>query len=772
MPSKHALLIANAAFRHSELQRLSAPPEDVQDLKAVLEDPEIAGFDTVELKMDASVVDVQRAIGRLFRDRRQDDLLLFYYSGHGLLSPDGEFYLAVTETDPEAPWAGSLDEHFLRREMDRSASHRQILILDCCHSGAMIPDGMTARNAGVAPKITKETFDPSGHGRFIMTATTAELMAFEQDGRSLYTRYVVEGLRTGAAAPDRDEITITDLHDYVRTRVVEDTAAPMRPQLWRDAQTNPAPLTIARNPRPRKPLPADIVDMLWGPDAHRAHSAAVILIGHLQGTDNWLSAEAERVLRQRLEKTDDLSVLVADPIRAALAAGWAVSRPAESVRAGTARGTDAAPLRVERPAPGNRGAIVDPSDLGAQDGNNRRRWMIGSGAFLIFAALGGIGVLLSDLGGDTRPPGVVQPDSTALGPTELNQLAPPAPPPPMPSEPSDVPGATEELTPEEIEEVRAILDHIFWELGVRYEDLGIDVATADGAQDAWTIDATNMVLEMLDMPEVQALDRPTLEILRELGVAFAESLTSPAAPPGPAPIQDCDVCPELSRIYGGTFLMGSPEDEEGRDDDEGPQRSVTVESFALGRTEVTFDQWAACVADGGCRSNPEPDDRGWGRADRPVINVSWEDAQEYVQWLSGKTGETYRLPSEAEWEYAARGGTDTPYPLGSEITQGQANFGGSAGGSAEVGSYNRGYSWLPDMRGNVWEWMQDCYRDGYDGAPSDGSAWENATCERRVLRGGSWLSDADALRSAARDGYYPDVRTEDVGFRVARTLAP
>ncbi|BDI04264.1 SUMF1/EgtB/PvdO family nonheme iron enzyme [Sphaerotilus microaerophilus] len=145
-------------------------------------------------------------------------------------------------------------------------------------------------------------------------------------------------------------------------------------------------------------------------------------------------------------------------------------------------------------------------------------------------------------------------------------------------------------------------------------------------------------------------------------------------PPQPQPLavgqrfRDCDddSCPWMVVLPAGSFMMGSPESEPGRDDDEGPQHRVKVASFAVGQYEVTFRQWDACVGAGGCKH--KPGDEGWGRGQRPVINVSWSDAQQYVKWLSGKTGQTYRLPSEAEWEYAARAGTITPYAFGESLT--------------------------------------------------------------------------------------------------------
>jgi len=184
--------------------------------------------------------------------------------------------------------------------------------------------------------------------------------------------------------------------------------------------------------------------------------------------------------------------------------------------------------------------------------------------------------------------------------------------------------------------------------------------------------------------------------------------------------KDCAECPEMVVIPAGTFIMGSPKSEAQRNSDEGPQHPVSVPAFALAATEVTFAQWDACVLASGC--SHWPDDRGWGRGNRPVINVSWEDSREYLRWLNQTTGAEYRLPSEAEWEYAARATTLTRFHTGGCITTGQANFFGAnpargcpegefRGKTTEVGSFALNAFGLFDMHGNVWEWVADCWNN-------------------------------------------------------------
>ncbi len=245
--------------------------------------------------------------------------------------------------------------------------------------------------------------------------------------------------------------------------------------------------------------------------------------------------------------------------------------------------------------------------------------------------------------------------------------------------------------------------------------------------------------------------------------------------------RDCPVCPEVVVVPAGSFLMGALASEEGYDDTEGPQVEVTIaQPLAVGVYEVTFAEWNACVSNGGCNGF-RPDDAGWGRRRQPVIDVSWADAQAYVRWLAEETGRAYRLPSEAEWEYATRAGTQTPFHFGRTITPPQANYdalyiyGGGWKGldrrrTIPVGSFLPNTFGLYDVHGNAWEWTQDCWNSDHSEALRDGRARTSGDCSRRILRGGSWIFSPKVLRSASRHGYASDYRYFHVGFRVARTL--
>ena len=249
--------------------------------------------------------------------------------------------------------------------------------------------------------------------------------------------------------------------------------------------------------------------------------------------------------------------------------------------------------------------------------------------------------------------------------------------------------------------------------------------------------------------------------------------------------QDCSDCPEMLVVPAGSFRMGCVSGQYCFDSELPVHRVTHLQPFALSKHEITFGQFDTCVADGGC-GRYSPDDRGWGRGSRPVLNVSWEEAQAYVSWLSGVTGESYRLPSESEWEYAARAGSETLYSWGNEIGSNRMNCGfihmvtgaryGDCGDAydytAPVGSFPPNAFGFHDMLGNVSEWVEDCWNSSYEGAPSDGGAWLRGDCSQRVLRGGSWSRNPVFMLSRTRIRDTAGVRSSRNGFRVARKLTP
>jgi formylglycine-generating enzyme required for sulfatase activity len=240
---------------------------------------------------------------------------------------------------------------------------------------------------------------------------------------------------------------------------------------------------------------------------------------------------------------------------------------------------------------------------------------------------------------------------------------------------------------------------------------------------------------------------------------------------------------EMVSIAGGTFLMGSPNSERGRNDSESPQHRVTVAPFFMGKYAVTQAQWKAVASFPKVSRDLNPDPSQFKGANRPVEYITWEEAAEFCARLSKKTGRDYRLPSEAEWEYACRAGTATPFYFGETMTSDLANYdskytyasgpkGQYRGETVPVRSFPPNAFGLYDTHGNVWEWCADPWHDNYSGAPSDGSVWEaGGNEERRVVRGGAWCFSPRLCRAACRSKHVAGIRVFYAGFRVAVSFA-
>ncbi|AMW82599.1 formylglycine-generating enzyme family protein [Pseudomonas yamanorum] len=263
-----------------------------------------------------------------------------------------------------------------------------------------------------------------------------------------------------------------------------------------------------------------------------------------------------------------------------------------------------------------------------------------------------------------------------------------------------------------------------------------------------------------------------------------------ASPPAPgSTFKDCKDCPEMVVLPAGSFTMGTPEGEVGREPDEGPLHTVTfARPLAMGRFQILASEWETYVRQSGNRT-PDGDandgsDCKAGKpgypqgARQPAVCMGWDDVQQYVAWLSKKTGKHYRLQSEAEREYGARAGSTGPFPFpfdaeGQYSIAKHANTYGPADGftyTSPAGSFPANAFGLYDMHGNVWEWTQDCFNDSYNGAPADGSAWMTGDCEVHQIRGNDWSSAPVFSRSGNRNHTIPNDRQNWLGFRVVREL--
>ena len=273
-------------------------------------------------------------------------------------------------------------------------------------------------------------------------------------------------------------------------------------------------------------------------------------------------------------------------------------------------------------------------------------------------------------------------------------------------------------------------------------------------------------------PPAKAAPAPAPAVAVPAAAPAAAAASAPAPAKGVAAgadIKDCPACPPLVAIPAAPFTMGSNTS----DPSEKPAHQVTVDApFAIGRYEVSVQQWNACAAAGACQKIAVP---VGASPTAPMRDVSWDDAQQYVKWLGAISGKPYRLPTEAEWEFAARGGTTTRYWWGHDMKGGNSSCEGCGEPWSEerpppAGSFPANPFGLNDMNGSVWEWVQDCWHSTYKGAPADGSAWVDGNCQARVIRGGSWRENGSYMLSTTRFKYDASVRQSQNGFRVARSL--
>ncbi|AXS39292.1 SUMF1/EgtB/PvdO family nonheme iron enzyme [Breoghania sp. L-A4] len=718
MGEKHALLIGMDFFQDERLSRLLAPKDDVYALRETLLASKIGAFSSAEVLFNSELVAVQRALHQLFDERAPDDLLFLYYTGHGLIDTDGALHLSLHNSDARTPSIGSLEAEFVRKRMRASHAEAQIVVLDCCHSGAFMGGAKRGANE---PAVTAQTFDTEGRGHYILSACTATEFAFEagqlREGdpdarpRSIFTECFVQGLKTGDAAPQSDTITIDALYHYTRARVLERNM-PMDPQRWISGGSGE--LVVARNPEVRVPVPDELrKELLEGSKFGRLGAVAELRKMLDAGEASYTARQAREILEEGLR--DPEWVEVERAIQAALCG----HNSTPSVKLG--------PVEHEK-----------------SRSLNALLWASGGGAacLLLFATAALIS--WTDL---QRQFWSVVGASADVRRTELDANAP-------------------------REAIR-----------MRAEELPLTVAIPTS--------------ELAKVPTV------TLYQSSQVGpdgntriIAWSDPATLPDLAVLREQLPDGTYAPEMIVVPVGNFMMGSPQSEDQRSDDEddtpgpgGSQVKVTfTQRFAIGKTEVTFAQWDACVADGGC--NMDAADDVWGRGDQPVIKVSWEDAQSYVAWLNkklvGDENGPYGLPSEAQWEYAARARTTTPFWIGKTISTEQANYNGDDvygdGAKGEyrkktipVGSLNAPNPWgLHDVHGNVWEWVQDVYIDSYAGLPTDGTprllSSKDAASADRVLRGGSSNFDPGGLRSANRLWLQPVIRSENLGFRLSRTI--
>jgi formylglycine-generating enzyme required for sulfatase activity len=678
MASKHALLIGVSTYGEG-LTAIPSARLDVAALAEVLRDPQLGGFpsEQVVVLQDPQRTPMERAVAELFANRAADDLLLLYFSGHGFRDDQRQLLLSCSESTkskqgkPE-PYS-TVKARDVQAYMRASQSQRQLLILDCCFSGAFA-EGMGAKDDGA---IDLEGFGGKGKAVLTSSASIETSSAPEAgDDLSMYTRFFVEGIRTGAAdLQQRGFVDAKDLHLYVESRLQE-LAPAMSPQLI--AIGAGREIRLSRVPRD------STVDY---------RQKVEELAKRRRGVINKAGRMILQKMRANLPDGEQISDEQAEQIEAEVLGPW---------REYAKKLTEFEALVADLVADGQGLSALDWQDLRDLQAQVK---LAEADLIEIFAKHG-------------------------IAANPLLKLA---------ADQSD------------LFAVRLAGDSL------------VEDAVGGGELLALSVETAQLVETRADSGEVTwRIDKRSLQVQ-----GYRERLAE-------------GVELTMVQIPAGSFLMGSPSEEPERYDDEGPQHQVQLQGFFMGQTPITQAQWQVVAGWQKLQRDLNSDPASFKGPNRPVERVNWEDAIEFCNRLSQRTGRHYSLPSEAQWEYACRAATTTPFHFGETINSELANYDATdAYGDGPKGLYRRETTdvatfpanpWgLHDMHGNVWEWCQDQWHTSYNGEPQDGSAWVDQDVnndKQRLLRGGSWSLYPGYCRSAYRARDRPDNAYDNVGFRV------
>ncbi|MEH2304794.1 caspase, EACC1-associated type [Nostoc sp.] len=683
--AKVALLIGISEYEPG-LAPLPNAVNDVEAMQRVLVNPEMGDFaeaDVTVLK-NPQRQEMENAIYELYANCQKDDLVLFYFSGHGVTVESGDFYFSTSITRKNQGKlipTSAVAATNVHSWMNQSKSKRLVVILDCCFSGAFAR-GLTAKDSG--------TIDLQQHlggeGRAILTASTSTQYSFESDGLelSIYTHYLVEGIEKGAADKDGDGlIAVDELHRYAKSKVQEASPA-MTPEFYpfKDGYR----IFLAKSPKDDPSL------------KYRKEFDNIALEdeGEISIGNRFYLHELRNNLRLSADEAEAIESEVLEPYR--------------------------------------------------QRQQKLQRYQQALSQIKQYP------VTNKDRNGLKRLQNILNLRDEDIEPIEQQVLA---------SKQVEYERQQEQETAENQRRQAESQERL------KRESSPPDIQTQPFDFDTATL--TPKSAGFLGM------GKKTFEINRSRGRAefFTENLGN-------------GVVLGMVAIPGGKFLMGSPDNEPERLSRESPQHPVTIQPFFIGKFPVTQSQWAAVAALPKVNIDLNSDPSNFKGANRPVEKVTWDDAIEFCARLSRKTQKTYRLPSEAEWEYACRAGTSTPFYFGETITTDLANYRGTDwdyNGTVYPGNYAQGPKGeyreettdvgkfpanpfgLFDMHGNIWEWCLDEWHENYNGAPKDGSAWLGDN-QNRLRRGGSWLLDPGNCRSAFRFYFACDLRSSSVGFRV------
>jgi formylglycine-generating enzyme required for sulfatase activity len=820
MPGKFALIIGNGEYQDSTLRRLHAPDADARALADVLSNPGVGGFE-VQMLVNESSFKAMEEIEAFFDSRKRDDLLLLYFSGHGVKDEDGQLYFAAANTKVNRLLATAIRAQDVNSLMRRCASRQQVLLLDCCYSGAFAKGMIAKAGAGIG---TREQFE--GRGRVILTASDAMQYAFEGDrieGQatpSVFTRALLDGIVTGQADLDQDgRIAFDELAEYVCERVKEGNPA-QTPQRWELGVDGK--IYIARNPRPVifKPveLPLELRTLIESPVAS-AREAAARELGNLAGGSHPGLALSALDALQKLADDDSRKVAAAaNQILTALSADRAAKDAGRAEQERIVRERAEAEERARAEAEAKR--LVADAERAERERIERER-AEAEGRAKAKAEAERLAREKAEQERQAREKAEVE-RLVALKAELERQAQAKAEQERVAREKAEA----ERLAREKAEQERLARQKAEADRLAREKAEGERITREKARQPQpqrkpglWglSIDLTAIVglvavALLLCGMSLWALNgglnpkpTPTAEVA--IVASAASPIATTSAPPTatrtptpPTPTPTATLTPtaapgigstQISPIDGmvqvyvpaGSFQMGS----DAGDSDEEPVHPVTLDAFWIDRTEVTNAMYALCVEAGKCpppsSSKSYSRDSYYGNAqfdNYPVIYVTWDNAKTYCEW-AGR-----RLPTEAEWEKAARETDGRTYPWGNEQPAGNLlNFADSNtnfdwsdktvddgyADTSPAGNYPDGASpyGALDMAGNVWEWVNDWYDGAYYGNSLSENPQGPASGQYRVLRGGSWSDDDGGVRAAFRLRGEPGSFYDSIGFRCARS---
>ncbi len=720
MARKIALLIGVGDYG-AGLKSLQCPVNGAIAMQSILECPEIGGFDEVVTLLNPDVGEMRSRISEVFASLTKRDLVLFYFTGHGLKDMTGDFYLTTTQTElfPNGrPNAGTaVEADFLKRELGNCAAERKVVILDCCF-GAAFADGflaMSDENVDIEVQL-------GGKGWCIITSSTSSRYALEQQGKSLsvYTRYLVEGLKTGGAAPDgQDFISVQNLHEYVAEQIR--VAAPaMEPAIFNGQEGyNIAIASVQLNneQRYRKQVQQKVRNGAIGP-------AGLAVLRQWQQrlaiSDRQAAAIEVEILQPYRERQKHLALYVQ-----ALEAEKTVSYPLNEV------------------------AVQDLKDLQR----------------LLSLRDEDVRFVEQQVFGQQSVEQAIEPSAERLEERPVERSAA------RPIEQQAKHLVEQPVFDRSVPSLSRSAEHSQNHSQNRSQNRSQNAATQQWVR---AIRVTPKSLEPLQYRTVQF---KTLRVnahgriikrIRAEATTFTEKLSA-------------GITLKMVRIPSGKFTMGAAAGEREASDNEYPPKAVSLPEFWIGQYVVTQAQWKAIM--GPKVINPQAPPNTIHRIKKPlqpIDNIFWTDAVEFCQRLSQLTGRDYRLPSDAQWEYACRAKTTTPFHFGDTLTPDLANYNGNytygegpkgsyREQSTEVGCFAPNGFGLYDMHGNVWEWCLDGWQNFEPHSPARDNI-QRLSGQKKSLRGGSWFYLPTNCRSAHRLTYPFHSRTDDIGFRVVCIL--